>query len=199
MLILLAGIGLVGWLLFVLMIEPALKQSAAIEADLVSANAQQNQLEVKVASINAKFSKDPNDPVTQKIAQLDDELTKLDVDLSNKTKNLVPPEQMVAMLRGVLDAQDKVELVSLTSIAPSPVFLTEPEEGVKPKADLHRHGVSITVQGGYFDIHAYLAKLEDLRWEFYWKTFDYQIKEYPTGKVQFEIYTLSTSPAFIGM
>lgn len=198
-LILLAGLGLMGWLLYILAIEPSFKQSKSIAAEYTAALEKQNQLTQNIANINAKFSQDPNAPVKQKIALLDQKIVELDRDLSNQTKNLVPPEQMVSMLRGVLEAQDKVELVALASIAPTPVFLTQPKEGEQPEADLHRHGVSITVQGSYFDIHEYLSRLEALRWEFFWKTFDYQIATYPTGIVTFEIYTLSTSSAFIGL
>ena len=44
-----------------------------------------------------------------------------------------------------------------------------------------------------------LAELEGLDWRFYWKSFNYNVNEYPLATVELEIYTLSTNRAFIGV
>ena len=62
---------------------------------------------------------------------------------------------------------------------------------------LYRHGLRITMTGSFFNIQAYLMRIEQLPKKFYWEVFDYQIQDYPTAKVVMEIYTLSINKEFI--
>ena len=55
------------------------------------------------------------------------------------------------------------------------------------------------MEGRYFDIQAYLESIETLPWQFYWKKFSYRVIDYPMAEVEIELYTLSTSPAFMGV
>ena len=65
--------------------------------------------------------------------------------------------------------------------------------------NLYRHGVLLSLKGSYFDIQRYLTRIENLRWQFYWKRFNYVVTGYPDASVEVELYTLSTSKAFIGV
>ena len=76
---------------------------------------------------------------------------------------------------------------------------TESEADVENDINLYRHGLMLSVQGSYFDIQNYLAKIEGLKWQFYWKRFNYVVADYPNALVEVELYTLSTSKAFIGV
>ncbi|KXO11276.1 MSHA biogenesis protein MshJ [Moritella sp. JT01] len=62
---------------------------------------------------------------------------------------------------------------------------------------LYRHGLRITMTGSFFNIQAYLTRIEQLPKKFYWEVFDYQIQDYPTAQVVMEIYTLSVNKEFI--
>ena len=66
-------------------------------------------------------------------------------------------------------------------------------------SNLYRHGVAITIEGRYFDIQQFLQNVEQLGWRFYWKKFHYTVSDYPTASVELELYTLSTSKAFLGV
>ncbi len=62
---------------------------------------------------------------------------------------------------------------------------------------LYRHGLRITMTGSFFNIQAYLTRIEQLPKKFYWEVFDYQMQDYPTAQVEMEIYTLSINKEFI--
>ena len=67
------------------------------------------------------------------------------------------------------------------------------------QVNLFQHGLLLVVEGDFFSIQNYLEEIESLEWRFYWKRFDYLVQEFPTAKVEIELYTLSTSKAFIGV
>ena len=72
-------------------------------------------------------------------------------------------------------------------------------KGESKQAGLYQHGVKLALQGGYFPIMQFLEKIEQSGWQFYWQGFEYQVSEYPTATLELEVYTLSTSEAFIGV
>jgi len=74
----------------------------------------------------------------------------------------------------------------------TPITVTDDSEVL-----LYRHGLRITMTGSFFNIQAYLTRIEQLPKKFYWEVFDYQMQDYPTAKVEMEIYTLSINKEFI--
>lgn len=64
---------------------------------------------------------------------------------------------------------------------------------------LYKHGIKLTLSGGYFQLRDYLSQLEQLKWTFFWQQFDYKLKQYPQGVLEVELYSLSTKQEFIGV
>jgi MSHA biogenesis protein MshJ len=160
---------------------------------------QEGRLGEQLAEVQSQTIRDPNAPVRERISSLNNELASLDNQLQQQTSQLVPANQMANMLEGVLEKSKGITLIELSSIAPSPIYLSKVVEGQVRQPDLYRHGVKLILEGGYFDIYEYLQTLESLSWQFFWTKFDYQVDAYPKGKIELEIYTLSTSKAFIGV
>lgn len=199
-LILLVGVIVIAMSLYTFLLEPTVIHTNKIKKNTVQAVAQQQELMRQSADISKLFSRDPNMAVRERIATLDKEITLLDNELQSQTSNLVPANQMADLLEKVLMTSTGIQLISLESILPTPLFLQQTQnEQAAPAPDLYRHGVKITLEGQYFDVQKYLQALEALPWKFYWKKFDYRVEQYPKGQVEFEIYTLSTSQAFIGV
>lgn len=199
-LISLCGLVAIVLLVYTFLLEPNVTQSTKLTSDISNAKAKQLDLIQQVSDTQKKFENDPNVAIRERISSLNKEVLILDAQLQEQTSNLVPANKMANMLGNVLLASKGIKLIELASIAPTAIFLSKPEEGdEKPEADLYRHGVSMSLQGSYFDIQAYLTKLESLKWKFYWKKFDYQVDTYPKGQLELEIYTLSTSKAFLGV
>lgn len=198
-LILLSGVVVIGLLAYTFLLEPILGKTARIEKQINAAQLQTAGLGEQIAEVKNKTSIDPNAPVRERIASLNEQLAKLDVQLRQQTSQLVPANQMANMLEGVLVKSNGIKLLELNSIRPTPIYLSKQVKDQPREPDLYRHGVSLILEGGYFDIHGYLQTLESLEWQFFWNKFDYQVDAYPKSVVELEIYTLSTSQAFIGV
>ena len=148
--------------------------------------------------------------LVESLDKLTDKSQDLDLYLQQETVNLVPPTQMPLLLENMLAGSQGVTLVSMQSIAPTPVLSSqtkkvdaesdaESNDTVVDEINLYRHGVLLSLRGSYFDIQHYLTRIEGLKWQFYWKRFNYVVTGYPEALVEVELYTLSTSKAFIGV
>ena len=65
-------------------------------------------------------------------------------------------------------------------------------------AGYYIHPVKLVLSGNYFDIEAYLSRLEALPVKYYWRNFHYEVKKYPIAELSIEVYTLGSSKGFIG-
>jgi len=152
---------------------------------------------------------DPNAVLNDQIAQYKTKLQKVDANLLKLTSDLIDPIQMRHALLKLLKTQKGVSLQSFQVIAAQPVNMSSTESEIdsnKTGADaseeklvLYRHAIKIKLNGGYFQLRDYLTQLEALSWKFFWKEFNYQLKEYPKSELEIEMYSLSTKREFIGV
>ena len=199
LLILFCGLAVVIYMMYNFLLEPSLYHSEKLQQNSIRAEKERSNLAGQLELLYNKAKTDPNDPVRQRIDVLHREIQSMTKQLDVHTDHLVPANKMAGMLESVLGGSKGLKLIELQSIAPLPILLEQPEEGKEPEAGLYRHGVTLVFEGNYFDIQRYLEKLELLPWQFYWKKFDYLVGDYPTARVELEIYTLSTNKAFIGV
>lgn len=196
-LILLTGLVIILLVGFLWFIEPALNKTNNAKKEARRLNAQVVGLEQQIAAIEAQLEQDPDKSVKDRIALNRRDLERLDLQLQAHTSELVPPGKMPALLETVLGKSDKLTLREMRSIAPTQLLKIEDEDTAQ--TNLYQHGVQLVLEGRYFDIQEYLESIETLPWQFYWKRFSYRVTEYPLAQVEIELYTLSTSPAFIGV
>jgi MSHA biogenesis protein MshJ len=199
--ILVCGFMLLGIVLFMLLLEPQLLSNDALKENIERSQNESQSLVQQIQELSQALQLDPNLPINTRIAELQLQIKRVDHELGLHTANLVPANKMPRMLENVLASSSGLKVISLQSIPPTPVLKTKETDSVEHFAagGLYRHGVKLIVEGQYFDIQRYLAKLEALDWQFYWKKFDYKVSEYPVAVVELEIYTLSTNKAFIGV
>jgi MSHA biogenesis protein MshJ len=199
--VLICGFMLLGIVLHMLLLEPQLLSNDALKENIERSQNESQSLIQQTQELSQALQLDPNLPVNTRIAELQSQIKRVEQQLALYTANLVPANQMPRMLENVLASSSGLKVISLQSIPPTPVLKAKENESVEQNAvgGLYRHGVKLIVEGQYFDIQRYLAKLEALDWQFYWKKFDYKVSEYPLAVVELEIYTLSTNKAFIGV
>jgi MSHA biogenesis protein MshJ len=58
--------------------------------------------------------------------------------------------------------------------------------------------VRIELTGKYFDILEYLQLLESMPMQYFWRSYQYTVEEYPEARLVMEVYTLSSRQEFIG-
>jgi len=71
--------------------------------------------------------------------------------------------------------------------------------GVDAFDNAYKHGLTITLEGDYLSALAYMRELESLEWGFFWETVEYEVTEYPRGRVAITLYTMSLGKEWIGV
>ena len=178
--------------------DPISLNSQKLQRDITNSQKSLNGLAIQVDEILQSLANDPNNVLRERIQELETEIASIDNLLEEQTVNLVPANKMPQMLEKVLASSKGLKVIGLQSIPPIPILQNVQTE-LGDEINLFRHGVVLTLEGKYFDIQAYLEKMESLEWQFYWKKFDYSVSDYPVARVEVELYTLSTNKAFIGV
>ena len=115
--------------------------------------------------------------------------------LAKVIENLISPSQMAKLLEDVLAGTKGLHLISLESLKAEPIVSGHAAETY---AGYYLHPVRIELAGNYFAILSYLETLESLPVNYYWRSFNYQVDDYPQAKLVLEVYTLGTRQEFIG-
>lgn len=118
-------------------------------------------------------------------AALENELAELDARLANITEVLIPPQQMVTVLRELLDRSD----LTLVRLALAPV--TEVRNAEEGREALYEHKLELTLTGTFDDLSAYLQALEALPWHLFWDRLSIETTTYPQLRIRLDVHTLS--------
>ncbi|MCF7353819.1 type II secretion system protein GspM [Vibrio sp. CK2-1] len=188
-----------GWvailfLLYTFMVEPAQVDNNAKTVRLASLKGQIGQLQGDIEVIKHKLKQDPDKDVDKEYSVLLTESQDLSLRLSNVVDSLVTPTGMAELLEQVLEKTHKLKLVALTSLPSEPITREDSDEDI----GYYIHPVKIELTGNYFDILEYLAELEQMKVKYYWRSFNYQVIEYPQAQLQLVVYTLGAKEEFIG-
>lgn len=194
-LIALCGLVTVVMLLFTLVLEPKLNEVTSNDKQLRNLKQMNQQTEIEILRIQAQLKKDPNAEIDQAISQLLMESQHLSMQLSEIIEHLITPSQMASLLESVLEQQSGIHLVSLQTLPAEPI--TEDKEASQ-YSGYYVHPVRMELTGDYFSIANYLTKLEGLPASYYWRSFSYNVEEYPKAKLVLEVYTLGSREEFIG-
>lgn len=166
--------------------------------------------------------------LTAEIAQWKEKTAAGAQGLAATQAGLIGPDRMVALLEQMLPRQGGVRVVGLKTLPPqdahaplpppaNPAPATLPAAAASavpalaaglaapaapppplPTASLYRHGVEITVEGGYADLMNYLAALESLPGpRLLWGGVSMKVEHHPAVRLSFTVYTLSVNRAWL--
>ena len=115
--------------------------------------------------------------------------------------------QVSAVLKELLAASPGLTLVSLKTLPASvafqpkaaPVAPPKPAPGAAPNppavrgpmVTIYRHGIEISVKGGYLDLLPYLEKLQRYPRRLYWGDATLNVQEHPDSLLKLTVYMLS--------
>ena len=195
-LVLAAGVVVVLMLGLTFLIEPAVKEITSAEQALKVEQERNKSLVKQQAAFTQALNEDPDMELKRQLENLTRQYEQLQKTFASELGELVLPQQMPMLIEGVFSRASGLELVEMRSLAPTNIFADKPEmEGVA----VYQHGLSLTFRGRYFDVRDFLASLEKLTSQLYWRSMAYNVEEYPDARVTIEVYTLSTEKAFIGV
>ncbi|WP_260261528.1 MSHA biogenesis protein MshJ [Vibrio intestinalis] len=182
--------------LYLLVVEPAFKSSQALKKQVVATKLANQRLEGEILAITAKLKKDPDQAINIEYKRLLKDSQVLSEQLAKIIENLISPSQMAELLEQVLAGTSGLQLVSLESLKAEPIVGNQNAD--QQYAGYYVHPVRIELEGKYFAILKYLETLESLPMNYYWRSFSYQVDDYPTATLVLEVYTLGTRQEFIG-
>lgn len=200
-------------LLNVLLIDPALAKHRRISLEISQRQAEigKVQLEIKKAVLGRQAQ--PDKETLARLADIRRRTKEVEDKLAREQKNLVPPDQVGAMLEEILSRNRKLLLVEMKSLpvanlsrsATGQPAVTAPARQTPPALGgaeavgpgVFRHGVEITVTGSYLDLMSYLKDLEKLPRQLYWGQFDLSVVDHPQLRLKIAVFTLSLDPVWL--
>jgi MSHA biogenesis protein MshJ len=108
------------------------------------------------------------------------------------------------VLEDVLTRNSRVHLVRLKTL-PVTALVDREAKGEPARAAtqggadrlVYKHGIDLTLEGGYLDLLDYLARLEKLPWQMFWARTHIDATQYPRVQMTVTLYTLSLDEAWL--
>jgi MSHA biogenesis protein MshJ len=185
-----------------LFLDPKNAAIGTLKNQIQSAQQELEALKTETKILTFALQVGPNQQERLKISQLESDIQRLDERLNKATRELLPPETMVEVLKSLLTQQRDLKLVLMknmpvkTLVSPKDASV---DSGLPSNVGLYKHGFVMKVQGPYMKVHRFLSHIEQQEWKFFWDKLQYQVVEYPTAEVRIEVYTLSTQEGWIGV
>lgn len=199
------------FMFFALVANPMNDRMRAMTRDLQRKVADTRTLQEQVQAAISAPDDDPDAPRRTQIAELKARIADADTRLAEHQRGMVPPERIPHLLEEMLRRDRRLELVALRSLPTIELFTDQPrgaeaaQAGTSAQAGdanqagpaarstirVYRHGVELTVSGGYFELLRYLEGLEQLPYRMFWKDIDVAATDYPRITMKLTVYTLS--------
>ncbi len=189
------------------LMQPLAVEQKKIEAELKQKQTAQFALNIRIQKLILDQDKDPNAVNREKLVQLKIRLKEIEGLMQASTAQLVPPENMAKILENVLYNTKGLELVEVKSLGATALVKKDEKEEQKNKEqassdnlqNAYKHGLKIVFEGDYMSTLDYIRKLEELEWNFFWDSFEFNVKEYPESLAAITIFTLSMDRDWIGI
>jgi MSHA biogenesis protein MshJ len=169
-------------LAYVLMIEPVLvRQKRLID----QANRNQSQLNAVRSQIESVLKGQggvDKDPQVAALRELELKVAEAERKALQRKQAYIAPARLPMLLKDLLGPARPVRLEALRTLPVIPVGVGE---------TLYRHGVELTLRGGYFELTQYLTDLEKLPARLLWGLAEMQVEKYPEVRLTLQLHVLS--------
>jgi len=199
-----AGAAVIGWLVFTMAIDNELARYKRLSSDLSRQQTTLAQLQTQTAELMRSAAQGPDAAGRARITALEAELAQFDAELRGVQQGLVPPTRMTRVLEDMLTRNSRVHLVKLKTL-PVTALVDREAKGEPVRAAtqsgaerlVYKHGIELTLEGGYLDLLDYLARLEKLQWQMFWARTRIDASQYPQVQMTITLYTLSLDEAWL--
>lgn len=199
------GLALVVMLYLMLVADPLAARIAAEQNRQRLAESRQLEADSTLREIQAKLAADPNLTYRQALQSAQANRARILQRIDEETRALIAPAKMKVLLQDLLRTQDKLKLIELESFS-TPLALpgsTQADVDQRKAAPLvfYRHGLRLTLEGGYFELLTYLNAIQASGWRLHWDSLDYEVGEAGTGRARIvlDLHTLSRDAGWVGV
>lgn len=196
-----ATLAVVAFLGNALFLDPVSARKRVLRDQMARQTTEMQALQAQVAELEKKRA-DPNAANNLRRENLRNEIAAIDDSLKEMRTSLVPAQNMKGLLQDVLARNPRLQLVGLRTLPVAPLVDKGPagdkeQPAGGPGGGVYKHGIQITVQGSYADIHDYLSRLEKLNWRMFWARAHLDTGDYPRLALTVTVYTLSLDKAWL--
>lgn len=193
-LVFLAVAGVTLSLLFVGLIEPALKSQAQMQLNIASLQEEIFSLREQQAALDPANQNGAN----SELGRLRAQAKAIEQQVKSAENGLVAPEKMLAVLQTLMEEQSGLKLLAMETEPGKPV-MTAPESDpaaeapapVLPAEVFYKHGVTLRLQGSYAELTRYVARLEELPWTLQLESVRLDARAHPAIELTLKLNTLS--------
>ena len=191
-----------------ILLDPLLAKQKILSAQVIQQQEKMKELQAAIQSLLQAKRDDEYSPLRMRSAQLKQQLQELDGYLQNRRSRLVEPDKMAGLLKQVLSKNNRLQLVELKTL-PVSLLIERPQaangagqsaaaaqaydEQKQPGAQkqIFKHGVQISVRGGYLELLRYTSALERMPAQMFWGEVSLKVEQYPYSVLTLTLYTLS--------
>lgn len=165
------------------LIEPILARQKSL---IDRVNRDQSQLTAVRAQLQDQLKEQetrPQDAEQEALAKLEARMAEGEKTLAERKQAFIAPTRLPALLKDLLGPGQAIRMESLKIMPGTPV---------EAASQFYRHGVELSLKGGYFELAQYLANLEKLPARLLWGRLELQVEKYPEVRLTLQVHTLST-------
>lgn len=189
-------------LLNALLLAPLLAKQKALSTQVVQQQEKMKELQAQLQGLLQARRDDEHSPLRSRLAQLKRQLQEQEGYLQSRRDRLVEPDKMADLLEQVLSKNDRLQLVELKTLPASPL-VEKPEASAADlpagQKQVFKHGIQITVRGGYLDMLSYLTALEKMPAQMFWGEISFSVDKYPDAVLTLTLYTLSLDKTWLAV
>lgn len=186
--------------------DPIRQQKAVTEQELAKLAEDTANIEIQMRKLN-NTGVAANTQLQQEIQQTKAQIALQENTLKNLGSMMVPPQEITALMRKLLQQHSQVRVVEMESLPPVS-FLKKltgdktaevlPQNSPIDLGTMYQHSVRIKLKGDYAALTRYAADLKALGTMASWETAEFK-SNYPEAEMTVEVYTLSPNKAWLGI
>ena len=196
-----------------LLLDPLLAKQKLLSTQVIQQQERMKDLQAQMQNLLQAKQDEEHSPLRQRMAQLKQQLLEQDSYLQSRRDRLVEPDKMADLLKQVLNKNGRLQLVELKTLPVSlllekpqgadaagqttPVSRPDGQKQADAQKQIFKHGVQITVRGGYLDLVRYVTALEKLPAQMFWGEASLSVEKYPDGLFTLTVYTLSLDKTWL--
>lgn len=192
-------------LLNTLLLDPLLARQKVLRSQLAQQQKMISAVQSQISAMQQENSAGAKSPLNIQLQQLRQEIADGNMFLQSRRERLVQPEKMAVHLRQILNKNNMLQLVSLRTLAATPLIEKPgvagneqaPVSASAVEKEIFKHGVELTLRGNYLDLLQYLDALEKLPQQMYWAKAQMDVVQYPTAELTLTLYTLSMDKTWL--
>ena len=195
-LILWVSFGLIVYLFFWFGISPALEDMSAADKAATRKENEYKALVIQRDAIEQALSVDYTQRMQQELDNARKALLSVDDALLSLNEGFVAADRMPELLMTLLNEENNVSLVNFNV---EPTQTIRFGEGETQSTSFYRHNMRLVIEGSYFDLRSYLARLQAAPEKVIVTDFAYNVDEYPSASLTLGLATVSNNATFISL